>query len=230
MNQRRFDQSAVRPVQPVKMTELPPGMNIERRTPIHPPTVQAQVVVPVARAIVTGVLFLFLGWLLAYNWHWSKVVPFAAFLFGFAVVWFWKGLRDDLCYLVETATGRDINQDGEVGRPVVHVEVSDLEQRQWRFMELPGTPEALQELARGVLAGKTLAESEWTGTGRPYTRNEFRDLRAQLIDRGIAEWRNPQHPAQGVELTKPGRAVFAEIARTHAHARPVRQIEHTDDE
>jgi hypothetical protein len=227
---RKFDQTAVKPVQPLKATELPPGMHIERRTPVHPPTVGGQVVVPFLRSVISGWWFMLAGIVITNAAEWPWWVPLVFFILGGSCVWCAKGLSDQALFLIESATGRDINQDGDIGRPVVHVEVSDLDQRQWRFMDLPGTPEALQELARGVLAGKTLAEAEWTGTGRPYTRNEFRDLRAQLVDRGIAAWRNPQHPAQGVELTKPGRAVFAEIARTHAHARTVRQIEHREEE
>lgn len=222
---RRFQQSTT------KLPEMPPGIqSIERRTPVHPPTIGGQVVVPLLRAAITG------GWValafvvIAVASGWPAWVPVVVFLLVGLVVWCWHGLSDRLLYLVESITGRDIDQDGEVGRPVVHVEVSDLNERQWRFMDLPGTPEALQELARGVLAGKTLAEAEWTGTGRPYTRNEFRDLRAQLLERGIVTWRNEKHPAQGVELTRPGRAVFEQLARTPAHARQVRQIEQTYEE
>ena len=43
----------------------------------------------------------------------------------------------------------------------------------------------LAELARGVLAGRTLGEREWAGSGRAFTVAEFRALRAQLLERRL---------------------------------------------
>ena len=116
------------------------------------------------------------------------------------------------------------------GQPQIHqvrdrveVEVSKPDEKAMQFLDLPGTGDQLGQLARGVLAGRSFSEAEWSGGGRPYARSEFRELRGELLARGLLEWRNDNAPAQGVQLTAPGRAVFRRIAqngaRTHAHAR-----------
>jgi hypothetical protein len=67
----------------------------------------------------------------------------------------------------------------------------------------------LVELARGVLAGRTLGEREWAGSGRLFTVSEFRQLRGELLERGLIAWRSAGNPGQGVDLTEQGREVFA---------------------
>lgn len=115
--------------------------------------------------------------------------------------------------------------EGQPTRQRVSLELHEPTTGRWAFADLPGTPEALQEMARGLLLGRPFSEAEWTGSARPYSRAEFRELRSALLERGILAWRNPQAPPQGVTMTRPGRAVFErlsempDIARTHAHAR-----------
>lgn len=104
----------------------------------------------------------------------------------------------------------------------VQVEVHNQDARQWAFMDLPGTQEQLAELARGILNGRTWAETEWTGKGRPYTKSEFRDLRATLLERGFLVWRRVDSPTAGVELSVVGRRVFSQLSdpETTEYTRP----------
>ena len=108
-------------------------------------------------------------------------------------------------------------------RDRVEVEVSTPGEKRMAFLDLPGNGQQLGQLARGALAGRSFSEGEWTGSGGPYSRADFRQLRGDLLARGLLEWRNDSAPSQGVELTAPGRAVFRRLAednaRTHAHAR-----------
>ena len=107
-------------------------------------------------------------------------------------------------------------------RDRVEVEVSKPDSKQMTFLDLPGDRQQLGQLASGVLAGRSFSEGEWSGGGRPYSRSEFRELRGELLERGLLTWRNHDAPAQGVQLTAPGRAVFRRLAgdaRPHAHAR-----------
>jgi len=128
------------------------------------------------------------------------------------VVWVvWLGRVEGLFFARETVRPSALpvyHQDA----PVVQVEVSEPEQGRWRFLDLPGGPEELEQLARGLMLGRSLAEAEWVGAGRPYTRSQFRELRGQLLERGLLVWRNPSAPSQGVELNAAGRAVFGRIA------------------
>lgn len=102
--------------------------------------------------------------------------------------------------------------------PVVSVEVSDPERGWMGFLEVPCSPEELAEFGRGLLSGRPLSESEWSGRGRPFSRAQFRALRAAMLDRGFACWRDPAFPGQGVALTPAGRALVRELARAHAYA------------
>lgn len=115
--------------------------------------------------------------------------------------------------------------------PVVQVELHEPDRGRWAYLELPGTPESLATMARGLLSGRPFSESEWTGARAPYSKAEFRSLRAQLLERGVVAWRDPDAPAQGCQLTAAGRAVFRSLvdvpqldARTHARARAGGQI------
>jgi hypothetical protein len=113
---------------------------------------------------------------------------------------------------------------------VLTVEVFDPVRKHVALLDLPGGPDALAELAHGLLAGRTFSEADWTGQGRPFTRATFRDLRGQLLERGLLCWRRPGSPAQGVVLTTVGRHVFARLAETraHAHASPGARFALTD--
>jgi hypothetical protein len=119
-----------------------------------------------------------------------------------------------LLWAVERVTGRDIDGDQVIGQPValppIQVEVTSGQKQV--YLELPGKPEALAALARGVLAGRPMAEDSWSGRAGPFSRSEFRQIRDTLIERGLATWRNPDAKAQGCELTAAGRAVFRRLA------------------
>jgi hypothetical protein len=73
---------------------------------------------------------------------------------------------------------------------------------------LPASQEQLTALARAVLSGATLNELSFSSI---FTRSEWRRLRDELIRRGLAEWRSAS-PAQGVQLTRTGLAVFRYLA------------------
>lgn len=119
----------------------------------------------------------------------------------------------------QTETVRPARPDVRQVRDRVEVEVSRPDENRMQFLDFPGNADQLGALASGVLAGRSFSEGEWTGAGGLYSRSEFRDLRGQLLARGLLEWRNDNAPAQGVILTTPGRAVFRRLAeaRTHAH-------------
>ena len=181
------------------------------------------VVVILGLALGSGlVLFVGVG-LAAWTFGWTVKVALGAA--GIAVVAVWAFLVVQVRSFV--VASEVVRQPVPVvpalpERAGVSVEVVQPDQGRMQFLDLPGGPDELAELARGVLSGRTLSESEWSGGGRPYSKSEFRELRSQLIERGLASWRNERAPSQGVRLTRVGQHVFrklAENARTHAHAR-----------
>jgi hypothetical protein len=161
--------------------------------------------------------------LLAWGLRWPARVALVVSGVTVIVVWVLAlRLAGRAWFAVETVSPVEQGQQlAEV--PVLRVEVHEPEAAAWRFLDLPGTSDQLSALARGMLAGR-LAESDWTGRGGLYSRADFRALRGQLLDRGLLAWRNVDAPAQGLELTHAGRAVFTRLveldqgARTHAHA------------
>jgi len=157
---------------------------------------------------------------LAFSWS-VRVAVGASGLVVLAVAVAWFGKVEGLWWSSERVTR------GAPPTPAasqsLSVEVIEPESRRLRYLDLPGDVGQLQALASGLLAGRTFAEAEWTGSGRLYSKAEFRQLRGQLLERGILTWRNSRAPSQGVELTAVGKAVFRSIVedttRTTAHAR-----------
>jgi hypothetical protein len=155
--------------------------------------------------IAAGVITALLGW------QWWKI---AGAVTAVVALYSWLSFRSRWAYVAEKVLGIDIDQDGYIGSPPpealppVRVELLQNEGRQADFIDLPATPDQLQALADGLQTGRQFALTSFAGQGKPFTRPEFEQLRAELIRRGLAAWRNQNHPGQGCELTKSGRAVM----------------------
>lgn len=118
---------------------------------------------------------------------------------------------------IETLLQLDLDRNGIIGNQgipqpeSVRVELVKDPCHQ-EFIDLP-YPEKLPQLASGIIEGKRqFAQSVWCGNGQLFTRPQFETLRAEMIRRGLAEWKHPAAPAQGVELTAAGRAIFRKMA------------------
>lgn len=192
---------------------------VEKRTPmLDTEAVRAFVFLALGSGFVvfvgSGLIMLALGWTVKVAVGLTGAVVLATW--GVFVVRVWQAW-------FQTETVRQPGQPEPYQvRDGVAVEVSVPEENRMQFLDLPGGAVELQQLASGVLNGRTFAEAEWTGAGALYSKSEFRELRGQLLERGLLCWRNDRAPSQGVELTRVGQAVFSRIAeqtRTHAHAR-----------
>jgi len=159
--------------------------------------------------------------ILAYFAHWPWWVIPAVLLATFAVTFASHVTsiiqeRRELLWKLETQEGRDLDGDGVVGKPepfTVELVTKHAGGQRMQFIEFGVEEERARMLAKGLVAGRPFSESEWTGGGRPFSRREFRELRTELLERGLLEWRNPRAPAQGVELTAPGRHVMQRLAQ-----------------
>lgn len=85
------------------------------------------------------------------------------------------------------------------------------------YIDLNCQPDQLRQLAEGIEAGKPLTIGVWTGAGAPFTRPQFEQLRAELIRRNLAVWRNPKAPQQGFSLTVAGVKVIRKFAASPTH-------------
>jgi hypothetical protein len=154
--------------------------------------------------------------LVALGLRWPVRVPVVgAGVAVLAVFAWWLAKTERLLWITETIRQTVPAKAPALDVPHVRVEISEPDARRMAFLNLPGTPEQLTTLARGLLLGRPFSEAEWSGGGRPYTRAEFRELRAQLIERGVCRWRDGG-PSQGVEMTRAGVAVMERIAEVPA--------------
>lgn len=135
-----------------------------------------------------------LGWLVWALWRWSNLT------------------RPDQPQVQVRSVDHD---DDPVTPKIVRVQIDEVKKggvRQWKMFDLPATDEQMAELAEGLLNGnRPFSEREWTGAGRPFSVNEFRALRAELIKRGLMALKSEKDPRQGYEPTDDGKAVFEQF-------------------
>lgn len=165
-----------------------------------------------------AVAFLGLG-LLAWASGWAVRVALGGAGFVMLVVWgVWMVRVPSLMVARESVVMESLAPPAprDVAPQVVSVEIAEPERGRLSFLDVPMEPTELIDFARGLCAGRPLSESEWSGGGRLLSRAQFRSLRAALMDRGFAVWRDADAPQLGVQLTPSGRALVRELARARA--------------
>jgi hypothetical protein len=188
-----------------------------RRSPSHAPTMQGDVAVPVAQSIITGLL---LGGPVGAVLVYVTQLPWYAALCAVCAVMAcaWLVLLVDhrrLLWGIERITHTDIDGDREVGPPEeLRVELSHTDavgNYHAQILSIPGIEaDRLRQFAAAVTSGKGLAVNAWTGSGALFTRSEYDRLLAELQRAGLAA---KGAGVSGWALTRPGRAVLAEVAR-----------------
>jgi len=225
-----LDNEAVPPWSPT-MRPLPPTpgryFEAERRRPARPLNLESDVFVPagqsaiVALFVTVGGVYLAMafGW---WPWHLSCFAGLAAGALWFVV---WLALSRNLLWIIERVVNDDQGPDGQPQPlqlaepdPVV-LEVKAVDQRGRlqgikRFGDLPNDlQDRLPIFAAGVLAGKGLSVSTWTGKGCLFSRQEYDQVMGALQDAGIVAWRHPSDPKQGREVTTRGRAALKRLSQ-----------------
>ena len=193
-------------------------------------------VIPLTQSLITGlivgglVLFLALQFSAKNSWQWGLW----GFLLSGSGTWLfsirrWHRLTDWLP-TVERITNLDINRDGRIGDrlPLVDVmpepkeitvtvrDVSDHGSLSVMRYNLPADEKQLAAFALGVGQGVSLAEANWIGPSNPFTRDEYRAFRKELIRRGWVELSNRKSARQGFAMTHAGEAVMREIAKSNS--------------
>ena len=208
-----------------------PGISFKEATRETPDMHQSLAIVPLS----LGVGFVILLGGFGICWWLKRPIRDAFGIAGLLMIAcvlfaFWRIWADQLYMAVETIIGHDINQDGFIGPPPeprqVSIEISNTENNNRQYLELPDTIyEKLPMIAHLLQAGKPFSEGSMTGEGRPLSRAEFHKLRDVMFSRGLAAWRNPKHPTQGVILTAFGRSVMRKMLderTTHVRMRTPR--------
>jgi len=120
---------------------------------------------------------------------------------------------------LERALHLDLNGDGHIGEPEptpepptirVHISKDDHGHYESNTYDVPASAEQLEALAAGLLNGQPFTEREWAGKDKPFSSQEFRALRSDMLRRGLIELVNDKDPRQGYRLTEEGRAVMQE--------------------
>ena len=217
---RRFDTTSATP------QDLA-GVDIETKRPSRTPSIEGDLLVPLGQSLVTALLCGAVGGLVAMLLDFPMSPwRFGAITGGVALVVAWLsllGATRSLLWEIERISGRDFDGDHHAGPPPpepapLRVEVVETVEdvERWRIAKVPvpaGDPAKLQDFARGLLAGRPMSESEWTGSGKPLSQRQFRAIRDELLACGLARWRDPDEPRQGAELTGAGRAVLRRVAQ-----------------
>lgn len=174
---------------------------------------------PLAQAFITAVVMAgavgVYCWLLGVHGEWWKYS--LGTLVGVLVVsWLYllaKWLR--LVAPIERLLNVDLNNDGTIGTPEPrHLKVElKHDKNHIQFIDLPYA-ERLPDFFRSLENGAPLSESAWCGAGALFSKREFFQLRDALLKNGVIAWRNPDAPAQGLELTNPGKAVMRYVAHS----------------
>jgi len=199
---------------------IAPGSSLQRDVPIRAPAVGADVGVPFLLALASAIVTFASVGIVALALSWSIGVPGVAAGVVLAAVWFWRLKNwESLLWATERITGVDINRDGEIGEPgpgrrTVQLEISSPDEPgSIRYLNIPDPLFAkLPEVAHRVIMSRTpFSQAAMTGKGRPLSRNEFNDLRDLFVARGVATWRDGEHPQRGIEFTPFGLSLMRKL-------------------
>ena len=212
-----FHSSANPPWQGPASNEAAPFTEATKRSPARNASLGADVGVPLAQAIITAIIAALLGLLLMALFAWPWYAPLVIGLIVLALTWLFLLLdHRSLLWSVETIIGLDIDGDGQTGQPkalpapTIRAEVK--QGPRWQFADLPGPHPALRKFAIRLLADRvTFSERGAAACGYSVAWEALRD---EFIRQEWAQWRRPNAPKQGVQLTPAGLALLQSIAET----------------
>jgi len=173
----------------------------ERQTPTRPSSIESDVIVPASQALFSAIVVTSLAAI------WIREPTALAAIFAAVTAAAWFLLLTDTRRLLRTVE-RYITDAAQQQRPL-RLEINT--GNTTKIAHLPADHRHIRALAEAALNGKPLTERHWTGSGKPFTKREFREIRAELIRAGILRWRNQNAPAQGVIVTEAGREALQQI-------------------
>jgi hypothetical protein len=167
----------------------------------------------VAFLLVGGICYAF-SVIFEYSWAWALLAGAVGGLIAFG--WFVGRVADTFYPKTEQ---REIKPDNKKADPVYpqNTKVAIMTKTEsnypsGEYASLSVDPKRLHIFAKGVLGGKGISLSEWTGKRGIFSRSEFSVLRSEMIERKLLRWKNENAHAQGVELTRGGESFLRHIA------------------
>jgi len=185
------------------------------RVPEYQSTAVA-VKIPLMRSIVSGGIAAavagFFSAIFGGGWEW------AGGAFVLVTAGMWTSSQVDWTHAVhriEDMIGADMDGDEYIGEPPrVLVDLNRYENGALVHTDRRGysaSPEQLRELATGILnRHQEFSEKAWAGSGRTFSQNELRTLRAEFAEDGLVEPTGKGRNA-GYRFTDAGLAVLKEM-------------------
>lgn len=178
---------------------------------------ETAVVVPTLQALVSGALVGATSGLAAGMVHWDNALwVWGLGTFGTAsILWLamldrWQKVQwEREFWRPEAPQAQVVQQTNNVERISVDVRQDN---RTTTILHLNVSAERLADVAKLVLTGRPFVERELCGQNRPLSQAQFREMRDELIQRGLLVWRNPDAPQQGTIFQPAGMALMRRLA------------------
>jgi hypothetical protein len=178
------------------------------------PSPRSDVATPLGQAVITAlVVTVAPAWMFSREFDW-QFWPTFGLLFSvvLALAWLWRlGVITDTLWVVEEATGLDIDRDGSVGRPrpSVRVEIASGNSQQYVDIEGLETVEALRMFA--ILGVTDRLNERAVKSQFGWSREDWQETRDELVHRELLVWNGDPGSTQGVSLTGTGEKVMRAI-------------------
>lgn len=198
------------------------------QTPVRTPSIAGDLVVPLGQALISGALLAGLVVFVVFELapdakvnRWSVWFGLALAVAAGAWVWLLKDSRDSL-WQVEKYLNMDLDNDKKIGNPkrTIDIDVKTDGGKRHRILgadDLGIDDEHLILFARGLVNGRKLTEGEWNKDNAfPEGRDQFKRVRAKLLEAGLIEAVNPNVQNSTYRLTPAGRAVMRRLANETA--------------
>ncbi len=189
-----------------------------RKTPARSPSVTADVSTPVAKGLAVGLAASALTILpaaLLDGWPWftplmamSAIGPVAVISFIFhhqSHLWSYEEITREAEPL--SKVDRERSTPAPVSLEITHKAENNKVRSMFRFDLPSGVTEAdFYTFAKAITeGGRGLAQTDWTGAGRPFSRPKFMELLSRLTEARLVEFVDPSAPTVGRRLTVKGR-------------------------
>lgn len=191
---------------------------VERVTPVRPPSLEADVLVPGAQCLIVGLGAFMVATVMGGAWlplEQAAVLGVAVGGIG-AGAMAYDAIREARRSLYSVETLKDnLAATQNTGAEIV-AETSTVELRVVRadmneerppifIRQLPVDEERLREFAQAALRGVSMSQTEWVGSDKLFSRTEFDETLKLLMELGIIAWNSSRDNAQGRSLTRGGR-------------------------
>lgn len=178
--------------------------------------------VPLVQSSITGALAMLLvgagviKFRVADGWFWVLIAWVSITTVAWLVLqrhWFALTMVG-LEAVIDTGNGDDVIGFEQTARHKIIVDVKDTKDGRYEMQSayLPVSEDEMIELACALLRGQSFSEKGWTGTGKMFSVDQFRNMRIEMLKRGILAPASSKDARQGYVLTRAGRAVMEHFA------------------